>query len=720
MRKIILNILPFIFFLIQLSNAKDYQWPLKINNGYSGSFMEYRTGHFHGGYDIRTFQKNGYPVYAPTNGELIKISSKKRGSGLSLYLKANDGNQLLFLHLSKLGDQTYDIFKKRAELKGRFFGAYKLPKPIKVKQGDLIAYTGESGAGFPHLHFEIRDKFGYTINPAHITKFPKKDYNLPKIKNISFMPLKGSQVNFSCAKQRFRFVKTKKGVFTLKKVIHFSGSFHMNILAFDISDSGRNVAPSSISFTIDKEKVFCLKFEKFSWAQHNELGFVYDLSLSSSSFPYYNLFFQKGFNLEKLQKNFSEYLKNLSYGKHQLTITLKDKDNNQSKANITLFKHPKNNLEVKSHLFENNNLIIQFNNEKIPLPSKLAIKIFNVNNKIINSGDVGLQEELKDNLITLRGLDNRARKVKIQFIYDNIIYKTIIYNLIPKKYEQKLHNNLFAYNNFIRYVLNNNNISSVELNDELSLTTQSMMKGKKKFIEIEGEFLNQGINSIKLDDNNYIKFNIIKLIPLKINNYKMDNFSVYFAKKSVKENKLMLVKKFKIKSSYPSNGSAYSLEPASLPFLDAVDVSFKAKLKEPYKWGIFKKYHRGKIWWYCYTRYNPTNSTYYCRLRNGGDFALLKDIYKPKILIQTIGTNSFKTIKGLRVIITDKGKGVNDNTIKVKINKKSFKDFFYDHDHKSLVIWKNKKFKKGKNTIFVSVYDKAKNYSSKTIVLNLK
>ena len=46
----------------------DYRWPIDISRHLSGTFGETRSAHFHSGLDIKTWGREGYPVFASERG----------------------------------------------------------------------------------------------------------------------------------------------------------------------------------------------------------------------------------------------------------------------------------------------------------------------------------------------------------------------------------------------------------------------------------------------------------------------------------------------------------------------------------------------------------------------------------------------------------------------------------------------------------------------------
>jgi murein DD-endopeptidase MepM/ murein hydrolase activator NlpD len=85
----------------------------------------------------------GTPVYAPGNGKVVFIG-RKGGYGLEMEIDHGFGYRTRYAHLSK-------VLVKRGQ---------------KIKRGDLIAKTGNSGLSTgPHLHYEISHS-GKKLNPA--------------------------------------------------------------------------------------------------------------------------------------------------------------------------------------------------------------------------------------------------------------------------------------------------------------------------------------------------------------------------------------------------------------------------------------------------------------------------------------------------------------------------------------------------------------------------
>jgi murein DD-endopeptidase MepM/ murein hydrolase activator NlpD len=99
---------------------------------------------FHHGVDVAL--PVGTPLTAPADGVVVKKGNGPSG-GVTLILKHEDNRHTVYYHLQKPSH---------------------LAKGATVKRGDLIAYSGNTGASTgPHLHFEVRKsaRWGDTVDP---------------------------------------------------------------------------------------------------------------------------------------------------------------------------------------------------------------------------------------------------------------------------------------------------------------------------------------------------------------------------------------------------------------------------------------------------------------------------------------------------------------------------------------------------------------------------
>ena len=100
------------------------------------------TGSFHHGVDIAVAA--GTPVHATLEGEVVGSGWDNNGAGNYVKIRHPDGKESRYYHLS-----SRDV---------------KVGQ--KIKQGDIIGKVGSTGrATGPHLHFEVRDSNGNSMDP---------------------------------------------------------------------------------------------------------------------------------------------------------------------------------------------------------------------------------------------------------------------------------------------------------------------------------------------------------------------------------------------------------------------------------------------------------------------------------------------------------------------------------------------------------------------------
>lgn len=224
MRFVLLSLFLSATLLAQSPYPKDYfRAPLDLPLHTSGTFGELRTNHFHAGLDYRTNQKEGYPVFAAADGYISRIKVSSYGYGTALYIDHPNGFTTLYGHLSAYGPGIEEYVRK-IQYEQKSFEIEVFPKPgeIAVKQGQVVAYSGNTGgSGGPHLHFEFRDtKTEMIINPL-LFGFDQKmeDNKPPTIYSVMAYPLSDDAViNGSRTPVAIPIKKQADGTFLAGKV----------------------------------------------------------------------------------------------------------------------------------------------------------------------------------------------------------------------------------------------------------------------------------------------------------------------------------------------------------------------------------------------------------------------------------------------------------------------------------------------------------------------
>jgi len=163
-----------------LADSVSYMWPTNASRQLSSTFAETRSAHLHAGLDIRTWGQEGYPVYATRDGYVHRIGMSPYGYGNVIYLKHLDDSYSVYAHLNRF-EPALQAFADSIRFIDYRADIDKIVEGEKIyyKQGDLIAYTGSTGVGPPHLHFELRTPEFKPFNPL-LTNLSVLD-NIPPV-----------------------------------------------------------------------------------------------------------------------------------------------------------------------------------------------------------------------------------------------------------------------------------------------------------------------------------------------------------------------------------------------------------------------------------------------------------------------------------------------------------------------------------------------------------
>ena len=261
-----------------------FRSPVDFPIALAGSFGELRKNHFHSGIDIRTGGTTGKPVRAAADGYISRVFVNPSGYGKALYIAHANGYTTVYGHLQSFNGPIGSWIKKQQYQQESFAIDMQVPQGLlKVKKGDVIALSGNSGAsGGPHLHFEVRESASQeVINPLEFG-FDIPDNTPPKITAIKIYPLDAmAMVNYT-DKPLLLSVTGGGGSYTIKTTdtIKVSGNIIFGIETTDYSDnSGMWNGVPFVALDIDNEPVYSHHLEKFAFANTRYVNSLLDYPL---------------------------------------------------------------------------------------------------------------------------------------------------------------------------------------------------------------------------------------------------------------------------------------------------------------------------------------------------------------------------------------------------------------------------------------------------------
>lgn len=261
------------------TNLHDYIWPTDAGTKITSSFAEYRSTHFHGGIDISTNGQKGYKVFAVRDGYVYRIRITPNGYGKMLYVKHSDGYYSTYAHLLTF-NESINALTHAEQLKHGTYAVDLYPDSSNavVKKGQVIAYTGESGFGPPHLHFELRDENLNPINPRLFANYSVRDDIPPSIRRLLIAPLsfKSTIENAPKAKILSRF-PGRKHQYRIPQTLRMHGLIGFGVEAADRLDGAyTKEGIHSMELYLDDSLTFAMQLDRVPAEETKQIDLHYD------------------------------------------------------------------------------------------------------------------------------------------------------------------------------------------------------------------------------------------------------------------------------------------------------------------------------------------------------------------------------------------------------------------------------------------------------------
>ncbi|MDX1637997.1 MAG: M23 family metallopeptidase [Balneolaceae bacterium] len=333
----------------------EYLWPTNASRYLSGTFGETRSQHFHAALDIKTWGRRGYDVYATRDGTLHRLAIGPGGYGKAIYLKHEDGSYSVYAHLLSFEEKIQQLADSiRFVNYNNDLDVVLDSLNIRVKRGQKIAYSGATGIGPPHLHFELRTPSEKPFNPL-LTNLAVEDDLPPRFSGLAVEPLSSRST-----------VEGSSHIVT-KRAVRNNGAYDFGRisvrgpvgLAVDIYDRANRVHNSYAVYDLklrrDSLLLFHSRVDSFSYEETGQmfLDRIYPL-LKQTGNAYQRLHVPDGNTLPFYQTGNGGGRLNLPPGHHELKIVAEDYNGNRSTATLSLDVKPPVTMQASPLAYESN------------------------------------------------------------------------------------------------------------------------------------------------------------------------------------------------------------------------------------------------------------------------------------------------------------------------------------------------------------------------------
>ena len=287
-----------LFALIALAgvSSADLYPPLQGVMAPTSSFLEHRSFRFHSGVDFSVGGRVGVPYFAVDDGYIWLVRTSPYGYGKVVYVRLRNGYTAIYAHLSGFPEDVERVVREE-QLRQQAYSVdlYFTPRQFPVSRGDLVGYSGNTGIGVPHMHFELRDPSNSPVNPfSHGLRF--SDTVPPRMDAIAFIPLDAwSRVNGRTEPVILR-LRQRNGEYTVAEAPVLRGRVGVALAAHDRTQHGRyRVGLYGTDLELDGREVFRRRYDRYSFPEQHMSVFDrnYPLLLDSKG-RYYNLFLAVG------------------------------------------------------------------------------------------------------------------------------------------------------------------------------------------------------------------------------------------------------------------------------------------------------------------------------------------------------------------------------------------------------------------------------------------
>jgi murein DD-endopeptidase MepM/ murein hydrolase activator NlpD len=330
---------------------EDFRYPLDLAPSIAGSFGDLRPNHFHSGLDFRTNQREGYPVYAVSDGYIVRLRVQIGGFGQAVYINHPNGYTSVYAHLSAYAPSLAQKVKSTQYHLKQFEVDFPLDSSqILVKKGQLIGWSGNTGSsGGPHLHFELRDTQTEDIINPQLFGLTIPDKVNPELKTLYIYALNDVPFSEKTSKKALPILASK-GEYRINtpKTILLPADAGLGIIALDrTSPQSASHGLYSIELTLDEQVIYKASWERFSFDHTKAINSHLDYyALKTSGISIHKSFVDPGNPLQIYgESNSNGHIQLKDDRIHQIRYTITDVAGNSSTLNFDVQRNPTSSIQ---------------------------------------------------------------------------------------------------------------------------------------------------------------------------------------------------------------------------------------------------------------------------------------------------------------------------------------------------------------------------------------
>lgn len=277
-----------------LPSSPELHHPIPGHRSLAASFGEYRFAHLHSGIDFSTMGKTGFPVQAVASGEIYRLKVEWRGYGRAVYIRHQDGKVSVYAHLERFEEDHLGlegrVATEQRKKGGRYPGDIYLNPPVTVEGGATVGFSGESGAGLPHLHFELRQAEDRPADPLFKGWIAAEVSSAPVFGALVLLAER-EETRFGRARQiEIPLRLDGEGRYVPTRNITVTGPFVPLALVHSEGGRGHRLGIRGLTVKLDGREVYRFELQDFRFSDFPKVGVLMNHSqsrLSPTQYAYY-------------------------------------------------------------------------------------------------------------------------------------------------------------------------------------------------------------------------------------------------------------------------------------------------------------------------------------------------------------------------------------------------------------------------------------------------